>query len=402
MTQPVAHVGKIGRIVTVALVVVTLAGCTKGRNGPSADTKPKSGPHTLKKLSVAERQAVMERAKVWRPLNTSSLDLIKGPVLPERLRIPSQVSCAFFFPPKPVSGDTAKFLCELPKEDIVKVKYGEKNGEVYAEVAGTRLLWALGFQADVMYPSKVTCLGCPDDPFAVSGIDWQRGSPTSVSTKVFDPAVVERAGGSSVETPGFEGWAWPELDKLGKRPGAATRAQLDALKLLAVFIQHSDSKPDQQQIVCEDGAKHKESNGSETCDSAWLVIKDLGVTFGKSTRLNTSKMNLADWKSVPVWKDANQCVGDLPRSLTGSLENPVIGEAGRRFLAERLMQLRDRQLRDLFDASQVMKRGETIEINGQKRPVTIDDWVSAFKKKRNEVVTAHCAVEQLTTKGTKG
>ena len=96
----------------------------------------------------------------------------------------------------------------------MKVKYGEKNGEVYAEVAASRLLWALGFQADVMYPSRVTCRGCPADPFAVSGADWGRGKPKDVSTKEFDPAVIERESGSAVEVPGYEGWAWPELDKI--------------------------------------------------------------------------------------------------------------------------------------------------------------------------------------------
>ena len=119
---------------------------------------------------------------------------------------------------------------------MVKVKYGEKNGEVYAEVAGSRLLWALGFQADVMYPARVTCRNCPPDPFLASGADWKRGSPAGGAERIYDPAVIERASGSSIEVPGYEGWAWPELDKLGKTPGGATRAQLDALKLLAVFL----------------------------------------------------------------------------------------------------------------------------------------------------------------------
>jgi hypothetical protein len=56
------------------------------------------------------------------------------------------------FPDKPLTGMTPKFKCDLGKGDEVKVKCGEKNGEVYAEVAASRLLWALGFQADVMCP----------------------------------------------------------------------------------------------------------------------------------------------------------------------------------------------------------------------------------------------------------
>ena len=114
-----------------------------------------------------------------------------------------------------------------------------------------------------MYPTRVTCRLCPDDPFAASSSDWQRGSPSGdvVSTKEFDPAVIERESGSSVEVPGYEGWAFPELDKLTPSGGGATRAQIDALKLLAVFIQHSDSKPGQQEIVCQKGQQAERREG---------------------------------------------------------------------------------------------------------------------------------------------
>ena len=116
------------------------------------------------------------------------------------------------------------------------------------------------------------------------------------------------------------------------------------------------------------------------------MIKDLGGTFGKATLLNNSKMKLADWSGESVWKDPKQCIGNLPRSLTGNLEDPKISEAGRRFLAERLNRLTDRQLRDLFTVSQVTRRGEKID----GRAVTIDDWVREFKKKRAEIVAARC------------
>lgn len=393
---------------SLAIVGTLLTGCASGRLGPQPDNRTPDGPRSLKKLTVAERQQVMERARVWRPIDTGSLNLIAGPILPASQRIPAQVTCTFVFPEKPLSGMTQKFECDLGKKDVVKVKYGEKNGEVYAEVAASRLLWALGFQADVMYPTRVTCLNCPEDPFAASTVNWptfakatagkQRG-PADTKTMVFDPAVIEREGGSKVEVPGYEGWAWPELDKLSARRSTslraggagATRAHLDAFKLLAVFIQHSDSKPGQQEIVCQEGRKRKDAKGNETCGEAWLVIKDLGGSFGKATKLNTSKMNLADWSEAGIWKDAKQCIGDMPRSFTGSLEDPVISEAGRRFLSQRLARLTDRQIRDLFTVSQVEKRGEEIAgADGRKRPVTVDDWVRVFKQKRSEIAAKRC------------
>lgn len=400
--------------ITAVLLSWSLAGCASGRFGPSADIEVPARPHTLKKLSVEERRHAMERARVWQAIDTDSLDLIKGPDLPPPLRIGRETTCTFIHPAKPLSGNTPKFQCAVQKGDEVKVKYGEKNGEVYAEVAASRLLWALGFKADVMLPTRLTCLDCPvSDPFAVSATEWTRTGPRERTKRVFDPAIIEREiTGKSIEVPGFEGWAWPELDQIQPREGAATRAHIDALKPLAVFIQHSDTKPDQQELVCAEGRNRKDARGNETCETAWLVIKDLGATFGKATRFNSSKMNLADWDSAKVWKPTSAatastsakatadksvgkpslCVGDLPRSLTGSLDNPVIGEAGRRFLARRLSQLRDQQIRDLFVASQIQKRGEEItDADGRRRKVTVDDWVRVFKRKRAEVAAARCS-----------
>jgi hypothetical protein len=382
------------RSFTALLLSLALAGCASGRFGPSSDIEAPAGPHTLKKLSVDERRQAMERARVWQAIDTNSLDLIKGPDLPPALRIGAETTCTFVHPAKPLSGNTPKFQCAVQKGDDVKVKYGEKNGEVYAEVAASRLLWALGFKADVMLPTRVTCLDCPvADPFMVSAMEWTRTGPRERTKRVFDPAIVEREiTGKSIEVPGYEGWAWPELDQIRPREGAATRAHIDALKLLAVFIQHSDTKPDQQELVCAEGRNRKDAKGNETCETAWLVIKDLGATFGKATRFNSSKMNLADWDSAKVWKPGATCVGDLPRSLTGSLDNPVIGEAGRRFLARRLSQLRDKQIRDLFVASQIQRRGEEItDASGRKRKVTVDDWVRVFKRKRAEITAARCS-----------
>ncbi|MGE0864955.1 MAG: hypothetical protein AB7P34_13740 [Vicinamibacterales bacterium] len=380
-----------------ALLVLSLAGCASGRYGPPPDADAPEGPRTLKKLSVDERRQLMQRARVWQSINTSSLNLLRGPRLPASERVAAEVTCAYVHPDEPLSGNTPKFECALSKGDEVKVKYGEDNGEVYAEVAASRLLWALGFKADTMLPSRVTCIKCPVDPFAAGTTNWRSKPPIDLATRVFDPAVIERdIPGKSIETPGFEGWAWPELDQI--RPRVASRAQFDALKLLAVFIQHSDSKPDQQDIICAEGQSRKDARGGETCREPWLVIKDLGATFGKATRLNSSKMILADWDSAGVWKSAGstkgqpaRCVGDLPRSLTGSLEDPVISEAGRRFLSRRLAQLSDRQLRDLFTVSQIERRGEEMTgADGNKRKVTVADWVRVFKRKRTEISTARC------------
>ena len=368
------------RRATIVIVALFAVSCATGRYGPPTNTSAPVGERTLKNLSVTERDATLQRARVWQQINTRSLDLAAGPPLPSALRIGGELTCAFVFPEKPLSGNTPKFRCEVRPGDVVKVKYGKHNGEVYAEIAASRLFWALGFKVDRMYPARVTCQGCPDDPFATSKRDWELGRPREVGQHVFDPAAVERpALGSAIDVPGFEGWAWPELDKVSPRAGGASRAEVDALKLLAVFVQHSDSKPEQQELLCAPGGMKQDRAGNQTCVAPWLVVKDLGVTFGKATALNSSAMNLDDWSNARIWREGAPCVGDLPRSLTGSLENPRIGEAGRAFLASRLLLLSDLQIRDLFTAARAERRGGTI-----------DDWVRVFKRKRDEIVKARC------------
>lgn len=231
---------------TVLLGVVLLgAACATGRFGPSPSTNVPDGPHTLKNLSVGERAATLQRARVWQPIETPALDLAAGPSLPSAQRIGEDLVCTFAPPKKALTGNTPKFLCEVAPGDVVKVKYGANNGEVYAEIAATRLFWALGFKVDRMYSTRVSCRNCPDDPFAASTREWRAGKRGDIGLRVFDPAAVERPlPGPTIEVPGFEGWAWPELDKVSPVVGGSPRAHVDALKLLAVFVQHSDSKPE--------------------------------------------------------------------------------------------------------------------------------------------------------------
>src|SRR5262249_3092292 len=153
--------------------------------------------------------------------------------------------------------------------DVVKVRYGPHNGEVQGSVLATRLLWALGFAADRVYPVRVTCRGCSSDP-------WERRGRVS-GEHVFDPAVIER------EPLGYERregkkkaeWAWWELDLVDESQGGAPVQQRDALKLLAVFMQHTDTKPEQQRLLCLPAG----FAASGRCDRPFMMLHDVGLTF---------------------------------------------------------------------------------------------------------------------------
>jgi hypothetical protein len=303
------------------------------------------------------------------------MDLKAGPAGHDAFTPNELVSCEYL--DKPMSGATPKFTCKRGHDEL-KVKYGADNGEVYAEVAATRLLWALGFGADRVYPVRVACQGCPADPHTS-----KRETKEQV---LFDPATIERKmKGMAIETSPDSGWAWSELDLVQQAAGGAPPAQRDALKLMAVFLQHTDNKPAQQRLVCAGGDEGEDG----PCENPWMMVQDVGKTFGRANLFNRDapgSVNYEQWSEVPIWIEKTGCVGNLAASQSGSVENPVISDAGRRFLGDLLVQLSDAQLHDLFDGARFAQR-KTAAV----RAATTDQWVEAFKKKRDQIVNRSCS-----------
>src|SRR5262245_52316548 len=111
-----------------------------------------------KKVDNDVRLAALRSAQVWMPGDIASKNMRLGPQEEFTFEPESSVTCNYV--EKKQSG-TPKFDCLLGDNRGIRVKYGERNGEIYSEVAATRLLWALGFGADRVYPVKVVCQGCP-------------------------------------------------------------------------------------------------------------------------------------------------------------------------------------------------------------------------------------------------
>ena len=357
------------RAVAFALAISAVA--SLGAASP-ADRAPRQPAATPKDPQTLRSDAI-RRAQVWLPTDVASKDMLRGPEGPGPFEPNSTVRCDYV--EKKFPGRTPKFACRIGADDEVKAKYGWTNGEVLAEVAATRLLWALGFPTDRMYPVKVICHGCPETMAGIRKVDGDL---------LVDPAAIER------KYPGWDlgaGWSWKELDQVSEEDAGAPRAHRDALKLLAAFIQHTDSKPEQQAIVCE-GEK---SEGP--CERPLMMIADLGKTFGRASLSNAdtpSSMNLRAWSQTPVWKMEQACVANLPKSYSGTLKDPVISEEGRAFLARLIMQLSDKQLEDLFTVARAQLRPRWPD-NGRSGFPTIQEWVDAFKAKRAEIAGRTCA-----------
>jgi len=302
-----------------------------------------------------------------------------GPQIPGAFGPDELVECDFV-KSKP-TGSSKKFNCKLRDGDVVKVRYGNDNGEVEGSVLGTRLLWALGFGADAVYPVRVVCHGCSDDP-------WNKREQVKGS-HVFDVAAIERKPPGHEMKADQEGWSWTELDEVDDTRGGAPRHQRDALKLLAVFIQHTDNKAAQQRLYCLPGGLKDDRR----CRKPFLVVHDVGLTFGQSNYLNRNapgSVNFEGWSTTPIWRDKAACIGYLVKSNTGTLGDPRINEAGRAFFAGLIDQLSERQLRDLFEIGHVERRSR--RPNSSLPPASVDEWVRVFMQKRAEIDSTRCPI----------
>lgn len=332
-------------------------------------------------LSKQERKDAIRRASVWSKTNIPAIDFKSGPRVEGAFAPNAWVTCEY--KEKEMSGHSPKFACETSPGREIKVKYGPRNAEVFGEVLATRLFWGLGFAADTMSPVRVRCRGCSDDP--------KRKPKKVAGTHEFILAAVEeKSAGRAMETARDSGWSFEELEDIGPESPKDARAHRDALRLLVAFVQHGDNKAANQRLLCPEG----EEIGRTGCRAPLMMVQDLGISFGESTLLNknSNAASFADWAEVPVWKEPETCVARLKGSLTGTFSNPVISEAGRSFLAGLLEQLKDAQLRDLFEVSRIKRRSAdpASDPGDEPPPATVAEWVRLFKQKRAQIVDHRC------------
>ena len=306
------------------------------------------------------RQDALRRAVVWQapptPIESADLALTPG-TLPDPLRCRFKVD--------DVNGLTPKFECELPDGEVVKVKYS--GPEPYGEVAASRLLRTLGFGADrVTFVQRVRCYGCPRYPFptlklvTLVGVEkvFAKGLDYDSAVDFEWPSVERKAEGEKIETDEGKGWAFHELAKVP----TASRVHADALTLMAVFLAHWDNKPENQRLVCLSGKPGRDGR----CARPMAMLQDVGGTFGPR------KTDLDGWRGAPIWTDRATCTVSMKTLPHGgaTFTDTTISEQGRRFLADRLGRLSDRQIDTLFRAARFDRH------NG-----TVAEWTALFKEK---------------------
>jgi hypothetical protein len=420
------------RLVLVMLAVAAVS-IKAAQEGQADGGKPEV---KLTGVTKAVRSEYVSKARVWdsaqyEKLKSITAEQIKaGQPFEGAFAFNQAVTCRFVDPTlkNMVGGQTQKFLCgggtakaPCPECTItqkeVKVKYGKDpkaNPEIYAEVMGTRLMWLLGFKADGDYPVRVTCLDCPADPWKVySGFRSQAGgldkhNPKDVekagkiaqqlvgsrATRTFQYAVIEikfpgekiKAEDADCSTTNAEntnpdcgGFSWKETPDISEAAGGASKAQVDAFRLLAAFMMHGDNKPGNQRLVCPD--EDIDANGH--CTQPYAMIQDIGAGFGSPVFLGLGyrKADINSWSHPSLWVNLHACRARL--SSTHELKNPVVSEEGRAFLSK-LMDptvLTDEKLTAIFEASRIVEKGDKYK----GHPATVADWVAAFNKKRQEL-----------------
>ena len=360
-----------------------------------------SGPLEAKKkdeqacFTKAERERAERTAKVYREpdpgydpvlgYNPANGPRSGAPPVDEN-GLAKPVKCVAAKDESPGRGTTPKFHCSVPgvtDENGKPVRYKVKphfkgqtpekrNGEVYGEFLSSRFSNAMGFFADDEWVADVTCQDCEQSltkPF--QGAPW---SP-------FQPAAgIELPLGQGIDADCNHksyGALAESLKKLAEN--GAPRAEIDAFKLWLAFIDHGDTKADNQSFVCLKSEKNGDTRVCEPGEAVYYV-SDMGSTFGYSSA-SESKARLDNWRK----KDPIKVSGDHCTANAKSVGDTRISEAGRKLLADNLQRLLDAEQQNhtitrVFEASRNAERD---------RPAA--EWAAEFVRKARMIIDARCS-----------
>ncbi|MBM4252456.1 MAG: hypothetical protein FJ146_10835 [Deltaproteobacteria bacterium] len=390
----------------------------------------------------AERQEFIKTARIWSSPEVAieGQDLTRpGP----RCRdfAPDDIVTCKFAPPKRDGGGagwTPKFKCVDATGRSLKVKYGRTNAEVYHEPFTARLLQALGYYADCDYPvKKVICDDCPQDPFGY-GNAYRRSAenPSEVmARREFDAAMIEIGFSdtdavAAVDGKEIEGWGFDEA--LTAAYISQDREQMlarEGLTLLMAILQHVDNRRSNQRLHC--GIKAKTLAECPE-DQRFMLVSDLGATLGAFKLPKALEDGGVDvppslshffWDHAPIWKnwagpERSDCTVQVIAFDTiepATLKTVQISEPGRKFLADLLAKLSDKQLEQLINYAKLGERETTKPMTDQiwasitkmqpwaapfkylpfspinTKPISADSWLATLKKKLAKVRTQPCS-----------
>ena len=297
------------------------------------------------------------------------------------------INCTANRDPTKGAGTTPKFHCSVAgvvdqDGDLIRYKVkphfkgqarDRKNGEIYGEFLSSRFSKALGFFADDEWVADVTCPDC--EKSLTSGFQGASFTP-------FQPAAgIELALGKGIDVKCNNKDGAAIADALsGLLQNGAPRAEIDAFKLWLAFIDHGDTKTDNQKFTCLDSQKN--ADGTRTCKPGQAVfyVSDMGSTWGYSSS-SEKKATLKGWSG----KDPIKASGGRCTTTAKSVGDANISEAGRQLLATGLQRLLDAEKSDglitkVFRASRNHERDQPAEA-----------WTAEFVRKARTIIDARCS-----------
>jgi hypothetical protein len=242
---------------------------------------------------------------IWEDRNTAASDLFLGPGGAEML---PNFEKATFLGDQP-GGNNLKYRIKDAQEREWIVKIADES---QPEVAAVRLLWALGYPTEINYiVPKMSIVN--------------KGSYKNVRIEA-RPKKFKRG----------ERWSWTD------NPFINTR-EFDGLKLMMAMFNNWDLKDDNN-VILQDGDKH------------YYVIADLGASFGRGAaieggRAGRSVNNPQDYASSGFIKGVRNGEIELEFKTYNDHYIKGIKLENARWLADRLLQLSNRQIEDAFRAA---------------------------------------------------
>ncbi|MCA1558454.1 MAG: hypothetical protein LC731_07945, partial [Acidobacteria bacterium] len=262
-------------------------------------------------FTAAERATAEQRAKVWQEpdpgydpvlgYNPSSGPRTGAPEVDSN-GLARPFNCVANKDPSPGAGTTPKFHCSIAgvveeDGDLIRFKIkphfkgqsrDKRNGEIYGDFLASRFSKALGFFADDNWVADVTCNDC--EKSLTRGFQGASFSP-------FQPAAgIELALGKGIDANCNNKDAAGIADALARLlQGGVARAEIDAFKLWLAFIDHGDTKTDNQKFSCLKWKKN--ADNTLTCEPGMAVyyVSDMGSTFGHSSS-SEKKATLSGWR----------------------------------------------------------------------------------------------------------
>ena len=346
---------------------------------------------------TAEARALAEQtAKVWQEpdpdydpvlgYSTSKGARVGAPTVDDS-GLAAPIICTANRDPTPGAGTTPKFHCSVAgvvddSGELVRYKVKphfkgqqreKRNGEIYGEFLSSRFSKALGFFADDEWVADVTCQDC--EKSLTSKFQGTSFTP-------FQPAAgIELPLGKGIDVKCNHKDAGALAGSLQKLlQSGAPRAEIDAFKLWLGFIDHGDTKTDNQKFACLDSQKNPD--GTRTCKPGQAVfyVSDMGSTWGYSAS-SESKARLEKWSG----KDPIKVSGGRCTTTAKSVGDASISEPGRQLLATGLQRLLDAEkangtITKVFRASRNQERDQSPEA-----------WTAEFVRKARTIIDARCS-----------